>query len=73
MQKHLFLNEASLTLTDKTDTKNPTKRENYWIHTFKTKAPLGLMLKMVLRHKLSYFTSLIMSTEGLNLDNDSRT
>ena len=42
MQKHLFLNEASLTLTDKTDTKNSTKRDNYWIHTFKTKAPLGL-------------------------------
>ena len=51
MQRHLyehfnlpglsgFLNDVSVTL--KTDPKDPTKRENYWIHTLKTKAPLGL-------------------------------
>ena len=51
MQRHLyehfnlpglsgFLNDVSVTL--KTDPKDPTKRENYWIHNLKTKAPLGL-------------------------------
>ena len=35
-----FLNDVSVTL--KTDPKDPTKRENDWIHTLKTKAPLGL-------------------------------
>ena len=52
MQRHLceyfdlpdhsgFLNDVSVTLTDKTDPKNPNKQEHYWIHTLKTKAPLG--------------------------------
>ena len=27
---------------NKTDPTDPTKREDYWIHTLKTKAPLGL-------------------------------
>ena len=36
-----FLSNVSVTLIDKTDSKNPTKREDYWIHTLKTKAPLG--------------------------------
>ena len=40
-----FLNEVSLTLIDKTDHKNPTKREHYWIHTLKNKNPLGLNVK----------------------------
>ena len=51
MQRHLyehfnlpglsgFLNDVSVTL--KTDPKDPAKRENDWIHTLKTKAPLGL-------------------------------
>ena len=53
MQRHLykhfnlpdhsgFLNDVSVTLIDKTDPTDPTKREDYWIHTLKTKAPLGL-------------------------------
>ena len=37
-----FLNDISVTLIDKTDPTDPTKREDYWIHTLKTKAPLGL-------------------------------
>ena len=50
MQRHLyepfnlpghseFLNDVSVTLIDKADPKNPTKQEDYSIHTFKTKAP----------------------------------
>ena len=53
MQRHLyehfslphhsrFLNDVSVTLTDKAEPKDPTKREDYCIHTLKTKAPLGL-------------------------------
>ena len=53
MQRHLyehfklpghlgFLNDISVTLIDKTDPKDPTKQEDYWIHTLKTKATLGL-------------------------------
>ena len=34
-----FLNNVSVTLIDKTDPKDPTKREDFWIQT---KAPLGL-------------------------------
>ena len=52
MQRHLyeqfnlpghsgFLNDVSVTLIDKADPKDPTKREDYWIYTLKTKAPLG--------------------------------
>ena len=37
-----FLHDVSLTLTDKTDAKNPIKQGNYWRHTFKTLAPHGL-------------------------------
>ena len=53
MQKHLyehftlpghsgFLHDVSVTLIDKTDPSCPTKREDYWIDTLKTKAPMGL-------------------------------
>ena len=53
MQRHLyenfnlpgrsrFLNDVSVTLIDKTDPKNPTKRDNFWIQTLKTKAAPGL-------------------------------
>ena len=53
MQKHLnkhfqlpghdnFLQDIYVTLTDKTDPRAPTKREDYWIHTRQTKAPMGL-------------------------------
>ena len=37
-----FLNDVSVTRIDKTDPKDPTKQENYWIQTLKTKTPLGL-------------------------------
>ena len=36
-----FLNDVYVTLIHKTDTKYPTKREDYWIHILKTKAPVG--------------------------------
>ena len=53
IQKHLyehftlpeqsgFLHDVSVTLIDKTDPSCPTKREDYWIDTLKTKAPMGL-------------------------------
>ena len=56
MQKHLyehfdlpghtsFLENVTVTLIDKTDSKNPTERENYWIYTFKPKAPMGLNME----------------------------
>ena len=35
-----FSKDVSVTLIHKTDPKNPTKREDYWIHILKTKAPL---------------------------------
>ena len=37
-----FLNEASVTFIDKTDGKNPKKRESYWMRTLKTMEPYGL-------------------------------
>ena len=37
-----FLGNVSVTFIDKTDTQNPEKRENYWIHTLKTVAPWGI-------------------------------
>ena len=51
MQRHLyeyfqlpghagFLQDTYVTLIDKTDPRAPTK--DYWIHTLKTKAPMGL-------------------------------
>ena len=53
MQEHLFkhfnsmghnglLNNVSVTLIDKTDGKNPKKREDYWRTTLKTYSPFGL-------------------------------
>ena len=53
MQRHLhehfhlpghsgFLNDVSITLINKTDHKDPTKREDYWIHYLQSKAPLGI-------------------------------
>ena len=46
MQRHLYehfqLQDTYVTLIDKTDPRAPTKREDYWIHTLKTKAPMGL-------------------------------
>ena len=37
-----FLNEASVTFIDKTDGKDPKKRERYWMRTLKTMEPYGL-------------------------------
>ena len=37
-----FLENFSITLTDKTDPSDPEKRENYWIQTLKTMVPWGL-------------------------------
>ena len=53
MQKHLyehfdlpghtnFLEDVTGTLIDKTDPRDPTEREDYWIYALKTKAPMGL-------------------------------
>ena len=53
MQRHLyehfqlpghtvFLQGIYVFLIDKTDPRATTKREDYWIHTLKTKAPIGL-------------------------------
>ena len=37
-----FLDDVSITLIDKKDGFNPTKRENYWMRTLKTYAPYDL-------------------------------
>ena len=37
-----FMNEASVTFIDKTDGKDPKKRERYWIRTLKTMESYGL-------------------------------
>ena len=49
MQEHVilprhsdFLNDVSIRLIDKTDPGHPTKHEDYWIDTLKTKAPMRL-------------------------------
>ena len=82
MQRHLhfnlpghsgFLNYVSVTLIDKTDPKDLNKREDYWIHTLKTKHHWDLMLKMIFRQNSSYFKLLIILMDGLYLDNYFRT
>ena len=63
VQRHLyehfnlpgFLNNVSVTLVNKTDPKDPTKREDYCIHTLKTKAPLELNVEDGLLAKLIVF------------------
>ena len=56
MQKHLyehfdlpgdtdFLEDVTVTLIDKTVSRNPTEREDYWIYTLKTKATTGLNME----------------------------
>ena len=37
-----ILDDVSITLIDKTDGSNPTKRENYWMRTLKTYGSYGL-------------------------------
>ena len=57
MQQHLyehfasegncsFLENVTITFIDKTDPKDPNRREHYWRHTFKTMAPSGLGLNV---------------------------
>lgn len=52
----VFLNDVSVTLFDKTDPKDPIKRENYWIRTLKNKAPLRLRFEDGLQNKLIVFS-----------------
>lgn len=40
-----YLNSASVILSDETDPNNGTKREDYWIPTFKTISPLVLSME----------------------------
>ena len=40
-----FLEDVSLTITDKTDPSDPLKREDYWRSTLKTMAPFGLNIE----------------------------
>ena len=58
MQEHLFehfkseghsgfLGNVSITLIDKTDGKDPKRRENYWMRALKTYALFDLILKTV--------------------------
>ena len=42
MYIYIYLQDTYVTLIDKTDPRAPTKREDYWIHTLKTKAAMGL-------------------------------
>ena len=39
-----FLDEVKIVFIDKTDPKDPNRREHYWRHTLKTMAPDGLVL-----------------------------
>ena len=75
LQGHLpgFLNDLLVTLINKTDPIDSTKREDLWIQTLKTKAPWDLMLKIVFRCNILYFASLLVFMDGLFLDNDFRT
>ena len=40
-----FLNNVTITLIDKTDGKDPTKREYYWTRILKTYTPTGLNIE----------------------------
>ena len=40
-----FLQDTYVTLTDKTDLRAPTKPEDYWIDTLKTKTSMGLNIE----------------------------
>ena len=65
MQRHLyedfqlpghtgFLQDTYITLIDKTDPRAPTKREDYRIHTLKTKAPMGISVEGGYRAPISH-------------------
>ena len=40
-----FLEDVTVTLTDKRDPSDATEIENYWIYTLKTKRPMGLNME----------------------------
>ena len=40
-----FLGNVSISLIDKTNGFQPQKRENYWMRTLETVAPLGLTIE----------------------------
>ena len=40
-----FLEDVQITLIDKTDARDPTKREHYWRHVLKTMSPEGLNIE----------------------------
>ena len=42
MRHNGILENVSITLIDKTDGKNPKKREDYWRRNLKTYSPFGL-------------------------------
>ena len=42
-----FLTDCSITLIDKTDGSDPTRREEYWRKVLKTVAPYGLNIKLM--------------------------
>ena len=37
-----FINDTETRFTDKTDPSDPTRRDDFWIHTLKTRYPQGL-------------------------------
>ena len=37
-----FLEDTEITFIDKTDPSDPTRREEFWIDTLRTRYPLGL-------------------------------
>ena len=43
-----FLQDTYITLTNRTDPRAPTKREDYWIHTLKNKKHLWNILSFYL-------------------------
>ena len=45
-----FLDDVAITLTDKTDCRDPKNRENYWMRTLKTLATERLNIVFCLRH-----------------------
>ena len=78
MQQHLFehfsseghnsfLDDVSIIFIDKTDPKDPNKREHYWRHTLKTMAPQGLNVEddWFLQFCFTYLSHTIYSYNSL--------
>ena len=63
-----FSQDTFVTPSDNTDPRAPTKREDYWIHTLKTKPPMDLLLKVItelLSYKAIVQLFLFLDLEGL--------